>query len=282
MNSMKNFAMFLEIADTSIDDSLRNLMPLISQERQFCIEKYRFDIDKKLSLCAELLVRLQACKILSIKNEEIIFEKNKYGKPYVKGYQNFQFNISHTRNAIAVAFSNKDIVDVEKIKMCDFNIANRFFDLMEKNFIRKALNKNKTFFEIWTKKEAYIKCEGKGLSIPLSSFCILDKDLNARIITHSSKGLTSQISSVKTNKLQKGYTKNGRYIQRCLLIETCMQIPADEYVQLLDQILKAVDYENGIWYTHPKDGSLKFARKPYSGLSHICTRKKTYSSREIE
>lgn len=84
----------------------------------------------------------------------------KIGKPYLKGFPNFQFNISHSEDLCAVAFSNKPIgVDVEKHRKVNLEIAKRYFNQEEKNFVTDTLS----FFYVWTRKEAYLKMTGEGL-----------------------------------------------------------------------------------------------------------------------
>ena len=180
---MNTKIVFAEISNTS-DFKNNDLLRLLSTERQERIKRFKFDIDRKLSLYSELLVRYQACKELNISNKSIVFTKNKNGKPFILGHPDFQFNISHTRNAIAVAFSNKKIgVDIEPIKSFDSEIANRFFASSEQEYIASHDNPDYAFYEIWTKKEAYIKYLGTGLSTPLNSFNVLDSKLKSTMNT---------------------------------------------------------------------------------------------------
>jgi 4'-phosphopantetheinyl transferase len=71
-------------------------------------------------------------------------------------------------------------VDIERVHPANLKIAKRFFTKNERDYIEKSENPNKTFYEIWTKKEACIKHNGKGLSVPLNSFDVMEAPLNAR------------------------------------------------------------------------------------------------------
>jgi len=93
------------------------------------------------------------------------------------------FNISHTREAIACAISDKQIgIDIERIKPFNKRIAEKFFTKNEQEYIfNKREDENVRFFEVWTRKEAYVKWLGKGMVIPFNSFDIL-KD--SKIVTN--------------------------------------------------------------------------------------------------
>lgn len=176
---------FAEISSTS-DNITDDLLRLVSNEKQERISKFKFDIDRKLCLYSELLVRYQACKELKLLNKKIVFEKSKHGKPFLLDYPKFQFNISHTRNAIAVGFSNSEIgIDIEPVKPIDLAIANRFFTSSEQDHIISHDNPDYALYEVWTKKEAYIKYLGTGLSTPLNSFNVLDDSLRTMMNTFS-------------------------------------------------------------------------------------------------
>ncbi|MDR0943652.1 MAG: 4'-phosphopantetheinyl transferase superfamily protein [Ruminococcus sp.] len=170
---MKNEILFTELSNISdkVDD---RLYEFVSEEKKAYLKNFKYIVDCKLSLYAELLVRQKIMNITGIKNEEIIFSKGSNGKPFLVGYPKINFNISHTRNALAVAFSEEEIgVDIERAATADLQVAKRCFCDAELDYLYKHENINSAFFEIWTKKEAYIKSSGIGLNIPLKSFCVI-------------------------------------------------------------------------------------------------------------
>lgn len=174
---------YLLINENVNNNTFSKLLKLILKEKQRQIKRFHFAIDKKLSLYAELLVRIMACQILGIDNVEIKFDKLEYGKPYIKNYPDFHYNITHTRNAVVVAISDNPIgVDIERIRKAELIIANRFFVTNEQTYINQIIDEaDKRFFEVWTKKEAYIKYIGKGLSMPLNSFNVLDETISQQM-----------------------------------------------------------------------------------------------------
>ena len=170
---------FVELDESIPFDQYSDLLSLLSKEKQEQIQKFHFEVDKKLSLLSDVLVRYVACNLLGVSNVDLLFQKNEYGKPHLVGIDNFHYNISHTRNAFVVGVSKETIgVDIEKIRECEMKIANRFFTTEEVQYIKKGDKEvSKRFYEIWTKKEAYIKWRGKGLSIPLDSFNVVSNTL---------------------------------------------------------------------------------------------------------
>lgn len=183
---------FIKINKCDSISNLNKMLTLVSIEKQDRINNLKLDSDKKLMLFADIIVRYMMSKILkNITINSIYFEKNEFGKPFIKNHPETQFNISHTRGAIAIGFSDKPIgVDIEKIKNPSIGatqsnkIAQRFFTKSEISYIvNSTKNKQEKFYEIWTRKEAYIKWVGCGLTIPLTSFNVLDKELKCKIST---------------------------------------------------------------------------------------------------
>lgn len=91
--------------------------------------------------------------------------RNKNGKPYCK--KKVYFNISYSNNIFVIAISNREIgIDVEEIRTCMSSglIIKRFFSKNEQEYINNGdKDKERRFFELWTKKEAYVKYTGKGI-----------------------------------------------------------------------------------------------------------------------
>jgi 4'-phosphopantetheinyl transferase len=170
---MKNEMLFANITNTGkeVDD---RLFEYVSDEKRANLKNFKFIIDRKLSLYSEILVRKKISNITGLKNKEIIFSKGINGKPLLVGYPKLNFNISHTRNALAVVFSEDEIgIDIERVTNADLQVAKRCFNDVELDFLYKHDNLNLAFFEIWTKKEAFIKSSGIGLKMPLKSFCVV-------------------------------------------------------------------------------------------------------------
>jgi 4'-phosphopantetheinyl transferase len=176
-------------------DAYNTLYSLLPFEKQQAISSFRFDADKKLKICSEILIRCLICQTLHIKNKEIQFLLNDYGKPYLAYFPSFEYNISHTKNAIAIGISDNPVgVDIEKIKRFDFRMPKYSFTDNENSFLTsEQANQDRRFFEIWTKKEAYIKYSGKGLSIPLKSFDVTDTGFSPNL---SSVQISDYIISV--------------------------------------------------------------------------------------
>lgn len=185
MNSNVN-KLFVVPLDESFDSELYDTLSLlVSPDKKSRLDSYKSDIDKKLGLYADLLVRVAIHQDLDMENGDIRFGTNSYDKPFLLNNQDYHFNTSHTHNMIAVAVSDKPVgVDVEKIREIDFGVAKRFFSENELNYIKESQDQEfKRFFEIWTKKEAYVKYIGKGLFVPLNSFDVTDRSLSEHFYT---------------------------------------------------------------------------------------------------
>lgn len=167
--------------DSHIDDqSFRLVKGKISLEKRAKIERFRNFADAKRSLFGELVVRYLISRKLNIRNEEIIFAENDYGKPICMNAPNLHFNISHSANMIvcAIALHTPVGIDVEEIQAVDNSIIKHFFTHIEADYITKRMRdqQNEAFFRIWCAKESYLKALGKGLYRSLDSFSIVVQD----------------------------------------------------------------------------------------------------------
>jgi 4'-phosphopantetheinyl transferase len=169
-----------ELAQTEFD----RLLLLVAPEKQKRIKRFHFYRDARNALLGDILARTEICRATGLKNEQLDFSTNEYGKPFLNHLTpdgsaadpRIHFNISHTGNYIACAVADRSVgIDIESIKSVDLNIAERFFAPDEIEYVMDN-NQAQRFFEVWTKKESRIKWEGKGLSKSLESFSVFDSE----------------------------------------------------------------------------------------------------------
>lgn len=151
------------------------LLNFLSDEERNKINSYLKWEDAQRGLIGKILTRAIISNRYGLKNEEICFSANRFGKPHLEGFKDFHFNISHSGEWVVCAIDSSPIgIDVEKINHIDLDIANRFFSEEEYRDLIELDEKYRIdyFFDLWSLKESYIKAQGKGLSIALDSFSI--------------------------------------------------------------------------------------------------------------
>lgn len=151
----------------------------MESNRENRINIYLFKTDQcshaEMSSFSRAKVVSLAAMDLSVSEKDIEIKTDVYGKPYITGYEQWHFSITHTAGMIGIAVSDEQVgIDVEKIHSADLRIAKRFFTDQEYLRIENSENKDRCFFEIWTKKEAYLKYTGKGLRTPLRCFDVFE------------------------------------------------------------------------------------------------------------
>ena len=120
----------------------------------------------------DLLIRALAAEYPQIREHPVIVE-NEYGKPYLKDFPDIFFNISHSADAVACAVADCDVgVDVQAHRKLSKHIERKFHS-EERRFLERLPYecREKAFFDIWTRKESFMKADGRGLRIPLDGFC---------------------------------------------------------------------------------------------------------------
>ena len=157
-----------------IELSIEDYISHISQNRIERIQKLRFLNDQNISLLSGLLLKYSVSKYINfdINKLRLYFHYNSNKKPFLKNLPSIHFNLSHSGNYIVCAISNQNIgIDIEKHVLIDFNNLVNFFHQKEKSeILSNHLKKEKIFYDIWTKKESFVKFIGTGLTIPLNSF----------------------------------------------------------------------------------------------------------------
>ena len=166
---------------------------------------YKLD-DKEMLLEKEseifrLLPKWRQEKAEKLKNEESRLQSIAAGRVLMlaqgENPELKEFSITHSGEYVAVVVSDSKVgIDIEYKTDKDFKITNRMFDSDDIEYISDS---QKRFRDVWTVKEAFLKCTGEGISVPLSSF-------------------TTDYSYIEENGMgsivSKGYELKGEYYLR--------------------------------------------------------------------
>jgi 4'-phosphopantetheinyl transferase len=149
---------------------------LLSEEERERAQRYRVERPRSDYILTRGTLRSLLSRYLQRPAQEFSFRYTEYGKPFLIDGSDLQFNVSHSEGIAVMGFVRaREIgVDVERIrKQSDVEqIAERFFSEYERRSLRKCKGDelHEAFFRCWTRKEAYIKAKGEGLSLPLHQF----------------------------------------------------------------------------------------------------------------
>ncbi|MGA9966924.1 MAG: 4'-phosphopantetheinyl transferase superfamily protein [Terriglobales bacterium] len=161
------------------------LLELLSAEEQERAARFKFPGPRNQYLISRALLRRALGRYLKIEGHEVRFRTATNGKPELAAASDLRFNLSHTQGATVFAITRKRHVgvDVERMRK-DTNameLAERFFSRPEVRWLRSQPGSEviASFFSCWTAKEAYIKAQGEGLSMPLSSFGVVPSPAGA-------------------------------------------------------------------------------------------------------
>jgi 4'-phosphopantetheinyl transferase len=158
-------------------DSLENYRERLAGDERDRADRFHFAQDRARFTLGRAVLRQLLARYLA--RDDFKLAANQHGKPYVVEPSGaIEFNVAHSGDLVLLGFTRGRIigVDVERIRP-DFattEIAKRFFAPDEAAIVTALPEPDRAqgFFNCWTRKEAYIKAHGLGLSLPLHSFSV--------------------------------------------------------------------------------------------------------------
>jgi 4'-phosphopantetheinyl transferase len=155
----------------------------LSEEEIARSGRFYFEKDRNQSIITRGCMRAILSLYLETTPAQLNFSYNTYGKPELAAdslrpglHTGLCFNLSHSHGMgmVAIAQMCPVGIDIEFMRenLAYLEIARRFFSSHEVSEL-EGLPKNaqkEAFFQCWTRKEAYIKAVGGGLSVPLDRF----------------------------------------------------------------------------------------------------------------
>lgn len=134
-------------------------------------DRFLFPEHRRRFIAARSQLRQLLCSRLNL--ESVTIDTLERGKPYLPHHPELKFNLSHSHELAICALATTEVgIDLEWTeRSVDYlGVARRFFSPEEFAKLERAEDQRQAFFNGWTRKEAYIKAIGDGLSRPLDSF----------------------------------------------------------------------------------------------------------------
>ena len=158
-------------------EEMERCCEVLSPEERMRAQRFLVEPPRRAFILTRGTLRLLLGRYLDRTPSDLSFLSTEFGKLFLNEDNELRFNVSHTDGVALLGFvRGAELgVDVEKIRpVKDLkDLANRFFSLAERdrlNMVETEDELHAAYFRCWTRKEAYIKGKGEGLSIPLHQF----------------------------------------------------------------------------------------------------------------
>jgi len=151
------------------------LRGLLSADELARADRFRVERGRERYIVGRGVLRTLLNRYTGAPPHALVFAYNEFGKPELPGSE-VCFNLSHSHGiALAAVTRGRAVgVDIERIReeVIGERIAQRFFSPAEARTLAglPPAQQARAFFDCWTRKEAWIKARGEGLSIALDSF----------------------------------------------------------------------------------------------------------------
>ncbi|MBN1866410.1 4'-phosphopantetheinyl transferase superfamily protein [Candidatus Sumerlaeota bacterium] len=161
------------------DERVRRLRALLSGDEIARADRFHFQRHRDRFTIARGALRSILSTCVGADPRAIRFAYGPQGKPSLANAEtpdDIRFNVSHSEDLalVAVAPGRELGVDVECVRdLKDFEVlARRFFAAGEVAALESLdpPSRREAFFACWTRKEAFLKAKGGGLSVPLREF----------------------------------------------------------------------------------------------------------------
>ena len=158
-------------------DELAYHSALLSPDESARAARFHFDRDRQRYIIGRGILRALLGSYLGIEPSQISITYGSQGKPAVETRirnRTLQFNLSHSNDRVVYIFGwdHPLGIDIEHIRpMPDADdFAAHFFSTRESRWVKSLSGKKKwqAFFKLWTCKEAFLKANGSGLTVPLN------------------------------------------------------------------------------------------------------------------
>jgi 4'-phosphopantetheinyl transferase len=152
------------------DTDISTLTLTLSQDERKRAERFKIDQPRRQFVFAHHCLRQLLGAVLGVEPRSLIFGSRANGKPCLAPSTDLRFNLSHSGRLVAIALTRgREVgVDIEWMHpLADWRqLAGRIFSPREQEtlFALPESQQSAAFFNGWTRKEAWLKATGEGLT----------------------------------------------------------------------------------------------------------------------
>lgn len=166
----------------------RKAEAVLSDDELARASRFVYNLHRNRYVAGRLALRELLGRYLNVAGSAVRFDYSSYGKPELPG-EALRFNVAHSDDLAVIALTEQDRlgIDVEHVReLGDIDSVARTVFSRHELEVFDALpdpSKSRAFFNCWTRKEAFVKAVGEGLSHPLDVFDVnLAPGAEARLI----------------------------------------------------------------------------------------------------
>ena len=197
--------------------SVDQLLNILDEAERFRADTYQIDRDRRRFIVRRAILRTLLGHYTGVGPGSLQFHYGPQGKPGLATstpvFQIVHFSVSHSDGLSLYAFTlGRELgVDVERIRQISDadSISEKFFSHRERSLLSMVprSQKQEAFFNCWTRKEAYVKATGDGITAQLDHFDVsVALGEPARLINLDGDPIRAAAWALYDLKLAENYT----------------------------------------------------------------------------
>lgn len=159
-------------------------LSLLDANELAVIDRFKFPQVRDNYIVAHGLLRETLANYINESAGQLKFSQTEFGKPFLADYPELSFNMSHSGNSLAIAVAQQCQlgIDIEyyKSRATWAGLVKKCFALEEADYWHSSdkAEQGRAFYQFWVRKEAFVKADGKGITLGLNQCVINPVDLN--------------------------------------------------------------------------------------------------------
>ena len=138
---MKINVLFKRVDAAYLEKNYDSVINMLHPARREKVAKLKNKKAAYVSMTAGLLLQEVVEREFGLKPEDILIGRGENGKPYLKEYPEYQYNISHSGDMVMMAYSRQELgVDIEELRVKDTKVAKRCFGSDEYLYVLNGSN----------------------------------------------------------------------------------------------------------------------------------------------